>query len=160
MKVGVLSDSHVYALDDLPKKAVDRLRAMDLIIHAGDYTGNKLLDELQELGDFKGVYGNMDPFDIKAVLPKSEVLELKEFRIGITHPSEGGTPFRLEKKVRAKFDQVDAIIYNHSHWAKNEVIQGILYFNPGSITGKFPARRKTFGVLTIGKELKGEIIEL
>lgn len=160
LKVGVLADSHVYALEDLPQKAVDELASMDLIVHAGDYTGKGLLDELQKLGSFKGVYGNMDPPEIRTELPRSELLELMGFKIGVTHPPEGGAPFRLDKRVRAKFEQVDVIIYGHSHWTKNDVIHGTLYFNPGSVTGKFPARHKTFGVLRIGKEVDGKIVKL
>ena len=102
----------------------------------------------------------MDPCGIKEELPRSDVFELMGFKIGVTHPPEGGAPFRLKKRVRSKFEQVDVIIYGHSHWTKNEVIHDVLYFNPGSITGKFPARRKTLGVLRIGKEVNGKIIKV
>lgn len=160
MKLGVLSDSHAYALEDLPKKAVNDLKGMDYIIHAGDYTGKGLLDELRKLGNFKGVYGNMDPPEIKMELPRSEIIELMGFKIGLTHPPEGGAPFSLKKRVRARFEQVDVVIYGHSHQTRNEVIHGILYFNPGSINGRFPARHKTFGVLNVGEEVNGKIVKL
>jgi putative phosphoesterase len=160
LQVGVLSDSHSYDLEDLPKKAVDELLGMDLIVHVGDYTGRGLLDKLKNLGNFNGVYGNMDPLEIRDELPSTKVLDVMGFKIGVAHPPEGGVPFGLEKRVRAKFDQVDVIIYGHSHWTKNEVIHGILYFNPGSITGKFPARHQTFGVLTIGATVKGKIVKV
>ena len=158
--MGVLSDSHAYSLNDLPKKVVDLLGSMDFIVHAGDYTSNRLLEELRTLGEFKGVYGNMDPPAIKEVLSRSEVFELTGFKIGVTHPWEGGAPLGLERRIRAKFEQVDVIIYGHSHWAKNEVSKGILFFNPGSVTGRFPARHKTLGVLTIGKNVVGKILRL
>lgn len=160
MKLGVLSDSHVYDLAALPKKAVKLLKDTDLIIHAGDYTGKKLLDELRTLGNFEGVYGNIDPPNIRKELPKNLILELKNFKIGITHPSEGGPPLGLKERIKTKFKEVNAIIYGHTHLPKNELIQGILYFNPGSITGKFPAIHKTFGILKIDKDLKGKIVKL
>jgi len=160
LKIGILSDSHVYDLDDLQKEAVNLLEGMDLIVHAGDYTGKEFVDKLRNLGNFKGVYGNMDPFNVREELPENIVLELKGFKVGVTHPSEGGSPFGLENRVGRKFEQVDAIIFGHTHSPKNEVINGILYFNPGSITGKFPARHKTFGVLEIDKEMKGKIVKL
>lgn len=160
LKVGVISDSHSHVVEDLPKKAMNELYSMNLIVHAGDYTDKGLLDGLRELGDFKGVYGNMDPPEIRRELLGSEIFELIGFKIGVTHPSEGGAPFRLEKRVRAKFEEVDVIIYGHSHWTKNEVIGGVLYFNPGSITGAFPARHKTFGVLRLGKEVTGKIVRV
>lgn len=160
MKIGILSDSHVYDWDDLPKKAVDFLEVMDLIVHAGDYTGKKFLDKLMNLRNFRGVYGNMDPHAVREQLPEKVILELKGFRIGIIHPSEGGSPFGLEKRIKEKFEHVDAIIFGHTHLPKNEVIDGVLYFNPGSITGKFPSRHKTFGVLEIDKKMKGKIVRL
>lgn len=160
MEIGILSDSHVYDWDDLPKKAANFLEGMDLIVHAGDYTGKKFVDKLMSLGKFKGVYGNIDSYTVREQLPEKVILELKGFRIGIIHPSEGGPPFGLEKRIKEKFDHVDAIIFGHTHLPKNEVIDGVLYFNPGSITGKLPARHKTFGVLEIDKKMKGRIVKL
>jgi len=71
----------------------------------------------------------MDPPEIRRELLGSEIFELIGFKIGVTHPAEGGVTFRLEKRVRAKFERVNVIIYGHSHWTKNEVIGGVLYFN-------------------------------
>ncbi len=155
-----MSDSHVNDLSALPKKAVNLLKDMDLIVHAGDYTGKKLLDELRALGNFEGVYGNMDPPEIIEELPEKIVLELKSFKIGVTHPSEGGPPFGIKERIKTKFKKVNAIIYGHTHLPKNDLIHNILYFNPGSITGKFPSRHKTFGTLKIGKKLEGRIIKI
>ena len=160
MKLGIFSDSHVNDLTDLPKKAMNLLEGMDLIVHAGDYTDKELVDKLQKLGNFKGVYGNMDPHSVREELPKKVTLELNGFKIGVIHPSEGGPPFGLEKRITKKFERIDAIIFGHTHFPKNEVINGILYFNPGSITGKFPARHKTFGILEINREVKGKIVKL
>jgi putative phosphoesterase len=160
LKIGVLSDSHAYDLTDLPKKTMNLLEDMDFIIHVGDFTGKGLVDELRKLGNFKGVYGNMDPFSVREELPEKVTLELEGFKVGVTHPAEGGPPFGLEKRLQKKFEQVDAIIYGHTHNPRNEVIGGILYFNPGSLTGKFPARHKTLGILLIDKEIKGKIVML
>ena len=66
----------------------------------------------------------------------------------------------IEQRIRKKFDKVDVIIHGHSHRTKNERKDGILWFNPGSATGKFPAMRKTYGTLTVDKEIHGEIFEL
>ena len=160
MQIGVLSDSHVRDLFDLSKPALNLLESMDLIIHAGDYTGKGLIDKLGEFTNFKGVYGNMDPYVSREILPEKLTLELNGFKIGVTHPSSGGPPFGLEKRITKKFEKVDAILFGHTHSPKNEVISGILYFNPGSITGKFPARNKTFGILKINEKIKGKIVKL
>jgi uncharacterized protein len=158
--VGVLSDSHVNDSKSLPKKAVDLLEGTDIIVHTGDYTGIGLVNDLKRLGEFQGVHGNMDPQNIKEELPASRILELNGFRIGVTHPSEGGSPFGIEKRIKSKFENVDAIVFGHTHRPKNEVIEGILFFNPGSISGRSPEIEKTFGILKIDTEIQGEIIKL
>lgn len=160
MKIGVISDTHTDSIERLPRKLLDELSGMDLIIHAGDFTGKNLLDELRKLGPFRGVYGNIDGPEIRRELPAIENIETAGFRIGVNHPAEGGSPFTLEERLRHKFTGVQVIIHGHSHKTKSEVKDGILWFNPGSATGTFPAREKTYGVLHLDKEVRGEIIRV
>jgi predicted phosphodiesterase len=47
--------------------------SVDLIIHAGDYKSKNLLDQLRDLGNLKGVYGNMDPEEVRRELPEKEI---------------------------------------------------------------------------------------
>jgi putative phosphoesterase len=137
---------------------VDELSGADLIIHAGDYTAIGLLNELRRRGNFRGVHGNLDAPEIKRELPALETISVGGFSIGINHPSEGGTPFGIEDRIRAKFQDVDAVIFGHTHRTKNEYRNGVLCFNPGSATGTFPASARTFGIITVGKEMRGEIL--
>ncbi len=160
MKIGVLSDTHTDSLERLPKKLVDDLSGMDLIIHAGDFTGKSLVDGLRRLGPFRGVYGNIDGQEVRRELPAVDTFEAGGVKIGVNHPSEGGAPSSLEEKIRAKFTGVQVIIHGHSHQTKNVVKNGVLWFNPGSATGTFPAREKTYGVLHINIEVRGELIKL
>jgi len=147
----VLSDTHVSSLENIPKKIIDSLSAVDLIIHAGDFTTMEVLTGLKQLGEVKAVQGNMDSYELKNVLPVREILEIGNKRIGITHGS--GSPWRIEHRVRKIFDQeqVDIIVYGHSHQSQNKVIEGVLFFNPGKATS-------SFGILTIEENVKGEII--
>ena len=160
MKIGVLSDSHINKSSYLPEKTIDLLKNVDLIIHAGDYDEKGLIDDLRNFGNFKGVHGNMDSKEIKDELPSKLILEINNFNIGITHPHEGGPPFGIENRLKKKFDQIDLIIFGHTHTPKNETIDKILYFNPGSATGKWPARNKTFGIIEIDENIKGKIITI
>ncbi len=160
MKIGVLSDTHVDSIDQLPRELVGVLKGMDMIVHAGDFTSRTLLDQLRRLGRFVGVYGNLDSFDVKKELHAIETIEAGGIKIGLNHPSEGGTPLNLEQRLRPKFHDAHAIVFGHTHQAQNETKDGVLFFNPGSATGMFPAKEKTFGILHIGKELRGEIIKL
>ena len=50
-------------------------------------------------------------------------------------------------------ESADIIIYGHSHRANNEIINGVLFFNPGRA-------RDSWGLLTVGKQVTGEIIAL
>ncbi|MCW3129893.1 MAG: hypothetical protein N2V75_07340 [Methanophagales archaeon] len=43
-------------------------------------------------------------------------------------------------------------------WNKRE--GSTIYFNPGSATGAFPARYKTYGVLRIEDEIEVEIVKI
>jgi len=151
MKIAVLADTHVHMLEHLPKKIIDALSTVDLIIHAGDFTDVQVLKELKRLRGVKAVQGNMDSMELKTVLPVKEIVEIENKRIGITHGS--GSPWGIEGRVRKMFksDRIDIIGYGHSHQSQNKVINDILLFNPGKATD-------SFGILTINGEAKGEII--
>ncbi len=160
MKIVVISDSHTDSIENLPRQVLDEIPGADMIIHAGDFTGKRLVDELRKVGHFRGVYGNIDGPDVRKELPAIDIVQAGKFKIGVNHPAEGGSPHTLEQRLRLKFPGVQAIIHGHSHRTKNDLREGILWFNPGSATGKFPATKKTYGILTVDKEIHGEIIRL
>jgi uncharacterized protein len=160
VKIVVISDTHTDSIEHLPRRVLDDLSSADMIIHAGDFTGKRLVDALRKVGPFRGVYGNIDGPDIRKELPAIDTVQAMDFKIGVNHPAEGGSPQTLEERLKPKFPGVQAIIHGHSHQTKNEFRDGVLWFNPGSATGTFPARQKTYGILTIDKEIHGEIIRL
>jgi len=150
LRIGVLADTHATSFEEVPRKIVAALSTVDLIIHAGDFTTTETLNGLKQLGEVKAVQGNMDSSEIKSTLPVKEIIEAKNKRIGIIHGS--GPPWGIEQRVREMFDQqVDIIVYGHSHEPQNKVIDGILFFNPGKATS-------SFGFLTIEEDIQGEII--
>ena len=160
MKIGVIADTHVRELNDLPRKLVEALMSVDMIVHAGDYTHKRLLDELKTLGAFKGVYGNTDPKEIRIELPAVNLFKVEGFKIGVTHPAEGGSPVRMEERIRKKFNEIDIIIYGHSHKPRNVTVNDVLYFNPGSPTDSSRVPFKSFGILKIGKRIEAQIFKL
>ena len=151
MKIGVLSDSHVTSFDQLNDKILTALADVDLIVHAGDFVVKDVLDGLKQLGEVKAVRGNMDSDEIKRILPEKELLEIEGRKIGIIHG--WGSPYYIDDRVGNEFSGVDIIIYGHSHYAQNETKNGVFFFNPGQA-------RNSFGILTIGAEISGEIIKL
>jgi len=160
VKIVIISDTHTDSIDNLPGRVLDELSGADMIIHAGDFTGKRVLDALRKIGPFRGVYGNIDGPDVRKELPAIDVIQAGDFSIGVNHPAEGGSPLTLEHRLRPKFPGVQAIIHGHSHRTKNDFRDGVLWFNPGSATGKFPATETTYGILTVDKEIRGEIIRL
>jgi putative phosphoesterase len=151
MRIGVISDTHVNSLAEIPERILATLAEVDLIVHTGDFVAKSVLEGLKRLGEVKAVRGNMDSEELKRILPEKELLEIEGKRIGITHG--WGAPYGIEDRVGGMFEDVDIIIFGHSHQAKNEVKKGVLFFNPGRA-------RDSFGILTLGKEVRGEIISL
>ena len=160
MKIGVISDTHIpRAASKLPDAIYSAFKDADLILHAGDFIEMPVLNELNKLAKTEAVYGNMDSPLIQNSLPAKKIINVGDFKIGLTHGS--GTPFNLINKVKGEFqERVDVIVFGHSHSPVNELRDGILFFNPGSPTDKIFAKYNSYGILTINKEIKGKIIRL
>jgi len=161
MKVGVLSDTHIpYAAPGLPGAVVDIVASMDAVIHAGDFQAVSVLDRLSSLAELYGVWGNMDPPEVRTRLAQKRILHLGGFTIGVVHG--WGAPRGLEDRIATAFgdEKTDAIVYGHSHAPCNRVINGTLFFNPGSPTDKRFAAHRTMGILTLGERITGEIVLL
>jgi len=151
MKIGVLSDTHIHLAEEIPPEVVKAFSNVDLIVHAGDFVGSQVLEGLKRLGEVKAVHGNMDSMELRGLLPEKELLIAGGKKIGIIHG--WGGPEGIEQKVRERFGDVDIIIYGHSHRANIERIGDVLFFNPGP-------GYQSFGVLTIGEDVRGEIVKL
>jgi putative phosphoesterase len=149
IKIAVVSDTHVQTPADLPQRFLDGVKGADLLLHAGDMLNLDVLERLKKLvPEVKAVWGNMDPAEVKQALPEKEIIQIKQFRIGLTHGS--GAPLKIMETVKEKFknEQVDCIVYGHSHSPQNKVQNGILYFNPGSPTDKVFAPYNSYGIFS------------
>jgi hypothetical protein len=62
--------------------------------------------------------------------------------------------------VVTQFNEVDVIVYGHSHRPMNEVVHGVLLFNPGTASGFSSSGVHTIGILECGDTVKGEIVDL
>jgi putative phosphoesterase len=159
MKIGVISDTHLKKpTPELYQLQNTVFSDVSVVLHAGDLT------ELAVLEAFSGreviaVHGNMDSHAVRKQLPSEKVIEIGGFRIGLTHG--WGNPFGMPKKVGRVFDQVDAIVYGHTHRCENKIREGVLYFNPGAFSGGFPFfGRGSVGILTLEERISGRIIKL
>lgn len=163
VKIAVLSDTHTRKkISELPADVVNVVRDADIIVHLGDFYSRELVDELMRLGNFRGVTGNHDFGGIQLRLPKQDVLQVNGKKIGLIHGNGCVIPNGLHKGLIAKFngDKMDAILYGHTHIAMSKVMDGVLLFNPGSVSGRFPASKRTYGVLTVGETVSGEIVNI
>jgi putative phosphoesterase len=151
MRLGIISDTHITAFNELPVNIRQALAEVDLIVHAGDFTCMAVLEDLRAIKPVKAVHGNMDSTELKKALPEKEVFEVNGRRIGLVHGY--GEPFGITERVRRQFEKVDVIIFGHSHEPCNRYNQGVLLFNPG------PAR-DSFGLLTITDVIKGQILRV
>ena len=132
--VAVIADTHMpRGARRLPEECLRRLRAADVIIHAGDLTGRSFLAELLELGrPLHVVRGNADEPELAAALPEELVVSVEDARIGVTH--EPGRSAGREQRLIARFPGCDAVIYGHTHRQEVGQAGGVWVLNPGSPT--------------------------
>ena len=158
MKIGILSDTHLIAPLPEFKKSIDHhFRDVDKIIHLGDFTDIGIARYLSGKKELIAVCGNMDLQEIRTEFPTKREVEVSGFRIGLIHG--GGPPSGIEARIRDQFDDVDVIIYGHTHTPANHRVKEILFFNPGSPTRPF-AKKGTIGILHLEENITGEIIEI
>jgi uncharacterized protein len=132
---------------------------MDMVVHLGDFHSEDVVNDLKEITNFRGVAGNHD-MHIPG-LPEKDLVEADGKRIGIVHGHGCVFPFGFKWGLLTQFEgKVDAILYGHTHSARNTVEDGVLFFNPGSVMGRFPAMHRSYGVLTVGREISGELITI
>jgi putative phosphoesterase len=158
MKVGVISDTHLSEPHSEFKKAIEtHFRDIEKIFHAGDFVEMSVAEYLSSQKELIAVFGNMDPPEIRKAFPRKRIIEIGGFKIGLVHG--GGSPFGIESRIREEFEEVDAIVYGHTHTPAHHQVKNIYLFNPGSPTRSF-IHRPTLGILHLGKGIEGEIIEI
>ncbi|PYX31814.1 MAG: hypothetical protein DMG77_05255 [Acidobacteria bacterium] len=121
MLIGVISDTHGL----LRPEALAALRGSRYIIHAGDVGPPQILEKLSAIAPVTIVRGNIDKAAWARKLPETQVLEAGGVSIYVLHDL-----MQLDLKPEAAGFGV--VISGHSHAPKQEVRNGVLYFNPGS----------------------------
>ena len=166
VKIIVIGDTHILDFEDLPQKMLKAILSADWVIHVGDYTSKNVLNGLLNLKDqqFVGVYGNADPLSIRNQVLEKEIIDIDGKKIGITHPGVGGTYENTKNKLLRKFkdDDVDAIIYGHTHDPAIEEFNGIMLVNPGKgyLEKEYFGPPTSFAILTLDDKIHAEIINI
>jgi putative phosphoesterase len=163
VRLAVVADTHLpRGSRRLPEACVERLRAVDLVLHAGDFTTAAVLDELEALGPpVAAVHGNVDEPAVRERLPAERVVNADGARIGLVHDA-GPARGRLER-LRRRFPRADAVVFGHSHIPLHErdAATGFQIFNPGSPTDRRRQPRHTMGTAEVGPDgVTFELVEL
>ena len=138
--VGVISDTHGL----LRPQALDALRGVAQIVHAGDVGAPEILTALQGIAPVTAVRGNVDRGALARSLPATALLEVAGIRLYVLHDladldlDPGALGFSI-------------VISGHTHVPTAERRGGVLYLNPGSAGPRrfelpVTVARITFGV--------------
>ena len=161
IKIGVISDTHLRSPDTFLETVIRKhFHDVEMVIHAGDMVTLDVLDLFMALDkEVIAVCGNMDSADVQRSYPVSRTMQVEEISIGIIHG--WGSPHGVRQRIRTSFENVDAIIYGHTHQAFCAYEAGIFFFNPGSPTDSRFTSSNSIGIIRIdGKMIEGEIISL
>ncbi|MGN6567059.1 MAG: metallophosphoesterase family protein [Flavipsychrobacter sp.] len=159
-RIGLISDTHNY-LDDAVFKHFEQC---DEIWHAGDFGTAKIADKLKAFKPLKGVYGNIDGYDIRSEFPEKLRWKCEEVEVLMTHI--GGYPGRYAPGIRPELiaNPPQLFIAGHSHILKVIYDDKLkcLHMNPGA-AGKsgWHKVRTLIRFVIDGRDMKQcEVIEL
>lgn len=159
-KIGLISDTH-YFLDEA---VFQYFKEVDEIWHIGDFGNIELANQLSKIKPLRGVYGNIDGYDIKSVYPEQLVFFVENVKILIRHI--GGYPPKYNKATleQIKIHRPQLVIAGHSHILKIMYDQKweCLYINPGAAGKQGWHKTRTIIRFAIdGDQIKDcEVIEL
>jgi uncharacterized protein len=137
LRLLLMSDTHIPGrrrrMPDALWREVDEA---DVVVHAGDWVGIDLLDELAARARrLIGVVGNNDGPDLRARLPEVASAELGGVALAVVH--ETGPAAGRERRCAARFPDADVLVFGHSHIPWDSVAPGGLrLLNPGSPTDR------------------------
>ena len=178
--LGVLGDTHIPDREPQLKPRVFeifRQAQVEAILHAGDVSIQRVLEELEQVAPVYAVQGNRDIFYLRR-LPMRLDLKFDGVTIGMAHGHGSFSRYMVDKIHRAirgrlveiylkrmllMFPDADVIVFGHLHVPCNFYLEGKLLFNPGSTSYPWPrGDPATIGLLHLGEGNipRGEIITL
>ncbi len=171
MKIGLISDTHLSSR--VPEAIVKALTGVDLILHAGDLTALAVLRRLEAIAPVTAVQGNMDLPGVLLNLPLKAIVEAEGRRIGLIHGHHVPHPDHvlsppvdfeaMHAYLLSEFrdEDVECIVYGHTHQAHIATVGNVLLVNPGSATR---AKVNSVGLLTVSPDttdvIRAEIVVL
>lgn len=159
-RIGLLSDTHGF----LDPKIVEHFKEVDEIWHAGDIGSMEVINQLREFKPLRGVYGNIDDYEIRREMPEFNRFTCEKVEVLITHIA--GKPGKYSKPAYDALIEKspNLFICGHSHilLVKMDPQFNMLWMNPGACGNKGFHQVKTILRFTInGDKIENlEAIEL
>ncbi len=145
MIIGLISDTHISPKKGkLNERIFEIFENADLILHAGDITSQKVLDELSQIAPVTAVLGNKDKLDLN----KYEIIEVNENRIILLHGHQTDDLYEFGVK-----NDADIVVSGHTHTPNFEKVNDIYLINPGRAS-------KSVAILKIEKEIEVNFFEI
>lgn len=151
IKIGILSDTHLSGTNDLFREQVEAcFHDVSVIMHAGDLTEISVLDSFNNR-EVHAVHGNMCSFSTCTALPRKKSVRVGSFNIGLIH--RAGNSYDFEAHLLDEFDEVDCIVYGHTHKPICHRVGSVLFVNPGSFmsTSRYGSPG-TYAILEVGED--------
>ncbi len=124
----LLITSDVHGRLDLLEKVIKKHHIIQNHINAGDMVLNPVLYEKHHIITVKG--NN----DFGVDLPYVRIFDIEDKKMMLTHGHLEYVKFGLEKlKLKAKLNQVDIVIFGHTHERYLMVEENIMFINPGAL---------------------------
>ena len=142
LSLTLMSDTHLPTrAKDLPAALWAAVDAADVVVHAGDWMAESLLDALaQRATRLVACWGNNDGPALRERLPETARVHLGGVRLAVTH--ETGDARGRETRCEGWFgpsspDPADVLVFGHSHIPWDSTTPGGLrLLNPGSPTDR------------------------
>lgn len=108
----VLADTHGSESTRLEGRTAEAVEDADVVVHAGDFTTEAVLDAFESRCDLRGVYGNNDDGAVRDRLPADRVVAWRDLRIAVVHGHEH-TDTALS--IFGRQQNADLLVHGHSH---------------------------------------------
>ncbi len=154
----LIADTHVpKRARDLPQRVWEEVDSADVVLHAGDWVVESLLDSLDErAARLVGVYGNNDGPDLRQRLEEVARVEIAGVKVAVVH--ETGDAAGRERRCSVLYDDVDVLVFGHSHIPWDTTTDtGLRLLNPGSPTDR---RRQPYCTYMTATAAEGQLSEV
>jgi putative phosphoesterase len=149
-RVGVISDTHGLVRAGL----LEALSGVEMIIHAGDVGGPRVLEALRAQAPVVAVRGNMDGGPWARDLRQAEVIEIDRSLLYVLHDAQ-------EIDLDPAAAGFRAVISGHTHRPSLCRREGVLFLNPGSAGPRRFRLPVSAAILHLeGESVEAELIEL